>query len=187
MRTLAIPSIGDVVTVARDWTFTCIAEYRNAGLMDYLRDSGIIAPDAPTMEPEPPLCGQTVRRVIPARPASVFWAATPERIVEAPCRLLVGHTGECNQQAHYPRDYCRYACTIPAGTQLRVDRIYIRKGKKEYDSFTFWALGLSKKRVRFFARLSEVNQMVVADDPSEVSVAKPLPLRAILIRDEEVV
>lgn len=35
--------------------------------------------------------------------------------------------------------------TLPRGTELRVDRIYIRKGVKDYDSLTFLAKGLRPK------------------------------------------
>jgi len=34
-------------------------------------------------------------------------------------------------------DYSAIPCTIPAGSILKVDRIYIRKGKGEYSSLTF--------------------------------------------------
>jgi len=63
--------------------------------------------------------------------------------------------------------------TLPAGTVLKVDRIYIRKGgkdMKEFDSVTFWCNTHVKpaqakkdklKRGRFWAKLPEVNQMHV--------------------------
>lgn len=38
--------------------------------------------------------------------------------------------------------------TLPRGTELRVDRIYIRKGVKDYDSLTFLAKGLRKEKVK---------------------------------------
>ncbi len=38
--------------------------------------------------------------------------------------------------------------TLPKGTELRVDRIYIRKGIKDYDSITFLAKGLRKDKVK---------------------------------------
>jgi hypothetical protein len=34
--------------------------------------------------------------------------------------------------------------TLPQGTELRVDRIYIRKGVKDFDSLTFLAKGIKK-------------------------------------------
>lgn len=57
--------------------------------------------------------------------------------------------------------------TLPKGTILRVDRIYIRKGAKDFDSLTFYAPGIKTqhqtqmKSLRFFASLDDVNNMVV--------------------------
>jgi hypothetical protein len=78
-------------------------------------------------------------------------------------------------------------CTIPAGSVLKIDRIYIRKGKGEYSSITFLWTGMrtdprKKKRfavaigltppvrtdyevkiparpVRFWAKLDDVNKI----------------------------
>lgn len=55
--------------------------------------------------------------------------------------------------------------TLPAGTELGIDRIYIRRGNKEFDSITFNLLGVptqklrygAKTRVRFWAKLAAVN------------------------------
>jgi hypothetical protein len=52
--------------------------------------------------------------------------------------------------------------TLPKDTVLTVDRIYIRQGKKDYDSITFVVRDspqFGNKRARFFVRLSEVNGM----------------------------
>ena len=60
--------------------------------------------------------------------------------------------------------------TIVADATLTVDRIYVRKGVQEYSSLTFW-LGkhaqvdyhggsfITQKRIRFWAKLSDVNQI----------------------------
>lgn len=60
------------------------------------------------------------------------------------------------------RDSSAGKVSLPKDTVLEVDRIYIRKGKGDYDSITFvtkhhpqWG----NKRTRFFVRLSEVNGM----------------------------
>lgn len=59
-----------------------------------------------------------------------------------------------------PWDY-----TIPAGTVLRVSRIYIRKGLSDFSSLTFSVVlpnGKKKKGQlsgRFFAKLSDVNNI----------------------------
>lgn len=62
--------------------------------------------------------------------------------------------------------------TFPAGTKLVVDRIYIRAGSEDFDSVTFRASGYTssvrtglkgkkEKSVRFWAKLDDVNKMVV--------------------------
>ncbi len=58
--------------------------------------------------------------------------------------------------------------TLPVGTILRVDRMYIRKGAAEYDSVTFYlnnyqilnAPGVKKGALRFWAKLDDVNKIV---------------------------
>lgn len=90
------------------------------------------------------------------------------------------------------RDYWATAkltipCTLPAGTVLKIDRIYLRKGNKDihnYDSVTFVCKGLrapstvyaygvkqvdgshyysklANRAVRFFAKLDDVNTMEI--------------------------
>jgi hypothetical protein len=54
--------------------------------------------------------------------------------------------------------------SLPAGTQLTVDRIYIRKGSQDFDSVSFW-VGTKPKgvglqgRIRFWAKLEDVNDI----------------------------
>lgn len=57
--------------------------------------------------------------------------------------------------------------TLPAGTILEIDRIYIRQGNAEYSSVTFKARGI--KVLRFWAKLDDVNriQCTVLDDKTE--------------------
>ena len=52
--------------------------------------------------------------------------------------------------------------TLVKGTRLVIDRIYIRKGNKDFDSLTFRVLKTkTQKGFRFFAKLDDVNRMVV--------------------------
>lgn len=66
------------------------------------------------------------------------------------------------------------AFTLPEGTILKVDRIYIRKGQDDYDSLTFIVAdspdkrlltkkhqGTSPKPVRFWVKLKETRTMEV--------------------------
>lgn len=63
--------------------------------------------------------------------------------------------------------------TLPTGTVLKVDRIYIRRNSREYDSLTFTIKEtiapelVGKKKLRFWAKLHDVNKMRVLD-PREI-------------------
>lgn len=54
--------------------------------------------------------------------------------------------------------------SLPEGTILTVDRIYIRQGAKDFDSVSFW-LGTKPKgvgyrgKIRFWAKLEDVNNI----------------------------
>ena len=57
--------------------------------------------------------------------------------------------------------------TLPAGTLLQVERVYVRQGKGDFDSLTFTAQlpGAVKKKglrpwPRFWAKLTDVNGLV---------------------------
>ena len=60
----------------------------------------------------------------------------------------------------YPKKF-----RILAGTKLKVERIYIRKGAEDFDSLTFRVLESPDPRIvkaRFWAMLDDVNRMVIA-------------------------
>lgn len=48
--------------------------------------------------------------------------------------------------------------TWPAGTELVVDRIYVRQGNETFSSVSFKAR-VGKKQYRFFAQLADVNNI----------------------------
>ena len=53
--------------------------------------------------------------------------------------------------------------TLPKGTLLSIDRIYIRKGNAEFNSISFRILKGSPKysKTRFWSKLDDVNKMKV--------------------------
>lgn len=56
--------------------------------------------------------------------------------------------------------YKKYPVTLKPGTVLTVDRIYLRKGKEDFDSITFVLnkpKGVKGPMIRFWVRLPEVN------------------------------
>jgi hypothetical protein len=56
---------------------------------------------------------------------------------------------------------------LPAGTRLKVYRIYIRRGQTNFDSVTFImtqdASGKKVTRQRFWVKLADANRMIIKD------------------------
>lgn len=62
-------------------------------------------------------------------------------------------------------------CTLPAGTVLLVDRVYLRQGLDEFASISFRIVStaapwVAKQRKRFWAKLDDVNQMQIVPPAS---------------------
>lgn len=54
--------------------------------------------------------------------------------------------------------------TLPAGSVLKVDRIYIRKGQNDFDSVTFYLTRSNGKKVtkaRFWVKLEDANKIII--------------------------
>jgi hypothetical protein len=129
-----IPALGTEVVLAEDWSFHVVNDHRNAKLVQALSLA--------------PLPGSTPGIGIwnGYYPLGTYPAPSPsERYTVWAQTRAAGVT----------------AC-LPKGTWLKIDRIYIRKGAKDFDSVTFYGRLLnSKKSFRFFAKLVDVNAMVV--------------------------
>ena len=144
MKKFFIPPLGYEFTLAKDWTFTIINDHRNESL--------------------------------------ITWMNVPEFPVKGAYRPLGG--------SYRDGEDITLECTLPKGTVLKIDRIYIRRGLSGYDSVTFfmpkqkvtyaptertarqvngdgtfkdfkYITKRPSQRVRFFAKLDEVNTMVV--------------------------
>ncbi len=100
-RGMYIPTIGDEVTLASDWTFLLFYEYRNAAMIKF---------------------------IFPG--------------TEFKYRDMVLPSGEMPE---YLEPIARVL--LPMGAVLKVDRIYIRKGKGEYDSVTLILQSVPKKEI----------------------------------------
>ena len=62
-------------------------------------------------------------------------------------------------------------CTLPAGTMLMVDRVYLRQGLDEFASISFRIVSTSapwvaKQRKRFWAKLDDINQIQIVPPAS---------------------
>ena len=196
---LYIPEIGDHLRLTSDWTFTLHAEGRNTTLAElfgyrkYGWDSWL---DRSKIEDEPArdyvinypteeefktgIFGRydyeaRQRAYRKAEEDSVSYQAYLEAYKEWNERAKALATKELT-------------VTLPAGTVLAVDRIYIRKGASDYSSITFYAKGLGESEIknrwsgkstkwkaqRFWAKLSECNQIEfeLMDEKEVMSVFK---------------
>jgi len=157
VRRVCIPTIGTKFTLAKDWTFTVHNEHRNKSLIEWM--------------------GKKV-----------------EDDYSYPLGRVKTPGGNWDYDATEAKTV---SCTLPKGSILTVDRIYIRKGLDGFDSLSFLLNGAKtkareKKRtwkrigtrlpgsttpnvveegeytekipargVRFWAKLHEVNEMVI--------------------------
>lgn len=62
--------------------------------------------------------------------------------------------------------------TLPKGTILKIDRIYVRKGASDYSSITFITIPPDKKekKIRFFASLTEANKIEFSERKRKDSI-----------------
>jgi hypothetical protein len=191
---LYIPEIGDTFTLAEDWRFILHAENRNQDLAAWA--GYYLIAGSPTRFVDP-------RIVPPMRPRdyevdysgsqAAYRDGKNWNSIEA---LRRQEELACPEWVKYWDDYREWqkdtvakgvteiSVTLPAGTILKVDRIYIRKGQGDYSSITFFAEGLGetivpasgqvsarqydakKKKLRFWAKLSDVNTMTIVN-PTE--------------------
>lgn len=100
-RYMYIPTVGDEITLAADWTFSLYNEYRNEGMIKF------------------------------TFPGAEFdW-----KLTKLP-------SGEVSQYGSKMAEV-----VLPKGAVLKIDRIYIRKGAKDYDSVTFILQSIPKKDI----------------------------------------
>jgi hypothetical protein len=81
-------------------------------------------------------------------------------------------------QWHYGRVNLPEDFTIPAGTELTVDRIYIRNGQAGFDSVTFRCKlpklkGKGEDSLRFWVKLEEANGLEFDHPAAPVPAAVP--------------
>lgn len=141
-----IPEIGTRIVLTQPWSLLIYCEHRNEAVHGRLR-AGLAAGEFERMQ------------------------ADAERLSDAhyeECRKRYS-AGFDQERAEALLDQAERAKAIPlilpVGTELTVDRIYIRKGVSAFSSLTFHLtrtahpLLSAKGRRRFWAKLDQVNQM----------------------------
>jgi len=183
---LYIPEIGDKIVLKKDWTFNLHAENRNKSLLELfgygLMRGGIYK----------------LSEVIDPGPAPKIEYPSPEDFTKTgffkPSVDYDAYNKACNEAVASNIEYQTWLqkyntylseidkikidyiqVTLPQGTELTVDRIYIRKGLKDFSSITFFASGLGEstkkvgwgssartqkvKKQRFWVKLSDCNKI----------------------------
>ncbi len=194
---LYIPEIGDHIKLTKDWNFSLHPERRNEDLGEFFHhytrwgknmeiiwiDSRVIPklrePDYNVKYPDPPISGNSYFG---------FGAYTKYEEDCKKAQMDCPEYVQWNKDSKDWADACNKAeyklvlpVTIPAGTILAIDRIYIRKGSSDFSSITFYAKNLGeiekmvdkwnkpkkakRKALRFWAKLSDVN--TIEFEPTE--------------------
>ena len=185
---LYVPEIGDEIRLTNDWTFELHAEYRNeqlAALFGYYIQMSLLVNESivPKIRPVDyeidylDLKDPMFRKPFGGIDHDAYYKACDEA------------RNSCPEYVKYQADSTEWydnikkhgtptvSVTLPAGTLLKIDRIYIRKGSSDFSSITFYAKGLGevmvssnrwtvnslkttkRKAQRFWAKLADCNQI----------------------------
>jgi hypothetical protein len=180
-----IPEIGDHIKLTEDWTFTLYAESRNVKLAKfygydifYFNGYNWIPENNGLKEPE-----KNYKIIYPDENDFKDWLGKRNYNDYFQARKKAELENKEYQQ--YLIDSEKYrndmktksvdgiTVTLPKGTILSIDRLYIRKGSSDYSSITFYAKNLGEvviksmyskkttkiKSPRFWAKLSECNNI----------------------------
>lgn len=154
---LFIPEVGTILKLSKDWTFVLTFDYRNEGVYQ------------PVIQEifKIPLKLRTFPRHYRDGDDVMFRAVNTEYKDEVIIRKD-DFPKDLELLEHNGLDGIRF--TFPKGTELKIDRIYIRKGKADYSSLTFNVAstthpflvdkkGKKKGKLRFWATLDDVNKI----------------------------
>jgi hypothetical protein len=174
-----IPEIGDQIRLVSDWSFQLYSEYRNRKLWDMAKADK--HPDIAQWEKERDFQHSELERLksyqVIKHVQERNWrhgygymrdSANPEFVtVERKVWKNPDHEKEYEEIRSnlWKNNTPRVPFSLPAGSLMSVDRIYIRKGVSEYSSITFylkestWKPFAAKKKgaMRFWAKLADVN------------------------------
>lgn len=181
-----VPELGDKITLAEPFTFNLHAENRNSDLISafghYIAGYKLIV----NSEDLPPMrdADLTVNYPDSSDPKFQNWLGRFD--CDAYNKACKEAEEAVPERAKYYEDFRNHQeesrkigkpsieVTLPAGTELTIDRIYIRKGSLDFSSITFrttslgrtdvrhrWRTGTkSKKSLRFWVKLQECNTIV---------------------------
>lgn len=148
---LFVPSLGTLLVLAEDWTFRLFFERRNDSLLNALA----------------PLTAEAASR-------KYRWGCSPEDFDWGQSDYMVEYERAMSEEqladsyksfrATNRNDNPFVRVTLPKGTQLSVDRIYVKRGGESFNSITFRTTKVGPepkfRGKRFWVKLAEANEIV---------------------------
>ncbi len=177
MPKLFIPELGTVLTLAADWTFPLYEEDRNESLWNIFD-----ADNDPVVKLYHKVELAASDATVAARAGRDKYFEDSKRVnfFDSNKRVLTWDdylsSDAYKEEIRANRVFSEVTAvppsiniTIVKGTELKLDRIYVRKGASEYSSLTFSIvsspdskLTVAKgKKPRFFAKLQDCNEMEI--------------------------
>lgn len=188
---LYVPEIGDEIRLTQAWEFELHAEHRNEQLAAFFGHyiqgygNGVLIEEAvlPRLRPIDYQVNYPDREDSRFRKMFGGWDYQAYELACEQARLA------CPEYVQYQKDSAEWHAQakqlgkptirviLPAGTLLKIDRIYIRKGASDFSSITFYAKELGevvipgsrwswgnqkptkRKAQRFWAKLADCNQI----------------------------
>lgn len=155
---LFIPEVGTTLKLSEDWTFTLAFQYRN--------ESFVQAAIGGMFNVPPEL--RVFHRHYSEKDKSIIFALKDTEYKDQAVIRTSDFPKDYPVVQHNHLDGVRF--TLTKGTELKIDRIYVRKGKSDYSSLTFNVVntthpflvdkkGKKKGKLRFWATLDDVNQI----------------------------
>lgn len=157
---LFVPDIGDKITLEEDWCFHLYAEYRNREFRDDLNKADLL--DYSEMKTKYQEFLSKYSGYLKKTPSfETFLGYRDDDRYDLRDNILDIKVNDDIRNDLYCTD--RYATTtIPAGCEIFIDRVYIRKGASDYSSITFRVEGMQnmpKKSYRFWVKLSDTRSI----------------------------
>lgn len=155
---LFIPEVGTILKLEKDWKFTLTFDYQNEGVyQQIIREMFKV-----------PLELRIYTKRYYEKDQSVLFHLTNTDYKDEAVIRETDFPKDCHLVQHNSLNGIKF--TLPKGTELKIDRIYVRKGKSDYSSLTFNIVntthpflvdkkGKKKGKLRFWATLDDVNQI----------------------------
>ena len=157
MPQLFVPNLGTIIQLTENWTFKLFFEHRNHTLIQAHCDK---KPDFSNITDAYDL---KLKKKFFGWNEGDFAGHELLRHEEPMTEEQLSSTYRTYKSTNASRNAYLLA-TLPAGTQLVIDRIYIRRGVEAYNSVTFRTnKNCPEKKFRskrFWARLADVNKIV---------------------------